>query len=101
MKVKQFFVTCAVVYPDRSTKTMKRVIESTTPRKAVVEAVSKRKDHGYAFIVQNAPVLVFCHEGERTASWAFTVDLRLGEYVARVHRLNSPKTVLKLLKGAA
>lgn len=80
---------------------MRRVIDATTPRKAVIEAVSKRKDHGYAFIVQNAPVLVFCHEGERTATWAFTVDLKFGEYVARVHRLNGEKRVLKLLKGAA
>lgn len=101
MKLKKYFVTCAAVYPDRSTKTMKRLVEATSAKKAALIAVSKRRDLGYPFIVLNAPVLVFSYETDRVANWAFTIDLRLGEHVARSHRLNNGKPMLRLLKGVA
>lgn len=98
---KKYYVTAAAIYPDRSTKTMRRIIESTSMKKAVIEAFHARKDHGFTFIIHQSPVLVFSHEEDRTPARAFLVDLKRGEYEVSNYKLRDEEKVAQKLEKLA
>lgn len=100
MAKKRFYlVTCAAVYPNRRTKTMRRRVEATNPKQAAILAVSKRKDYGFAFIVLQAPVMVFeDNEGLTFPLSSYVVDLERGNYIARRHKLRNEKRVAREVK---